>query len=94
MPVAVTLEERPVRLILAVALAPETAILRPVLPAVAAVEVDESDRMLPLVRPLAERLKGVCVVAVDQLDLPDARWVTLGIPRDGVVPVSFHGLRG
>jgi hypothetical protein len=34
------------------------------------------------------------LVVVDELDLPDARWVTLGRARDGVVPVSFHGLQG
>lgn len=32
------------------------------------------------------------LVVVDELDLPDARWVTLGRARDGIVPVSFHGL--
>jgi hypothetical protein len=33
-------------------------------------------------------------VVADELDLPQARWVTLGKERDGVVPVSFHGLDG
>ncbi len=36
---------------------------------------------------------GVPLVVVDELDLPDARWATLGAVCDGVVPVSFHGLR-
>jgi ethanolamine utilization protein EutA len=34
------------------------------------------------------------LVVADELDLPQARWVTLGKERDGVVPVSFHGLEG
>lgn len=34
------------------------------------------------------------LVVADELDLPAARWVTLGKERDGVVPVSFHGLEG
>jgi len=34
------------------------------------------------------------LVVVDELDLPQARWVTLGKERDGIVPVSFHGLEG
>jgi ethanolamine utilization protein EutA len=34
------------------------------------------------------------LVVVDELDLPQARWVSLGKERDGVVPVSFHGLEG
>lgn len=37
---------------------------------------------------------AVPLVVVDELDLPAARWVTLGKERDGVVPVSFHGLEG
>jgi len=32
------------------------------------------------------------LLAIDELDLPDARFVALGRPRDGVVPVTFHGL--
>jgi len=36
----------------------------------------------------------VPLVVVDELDLPDARWATLGAARDGIVPVSFHGLQG
>ena len=35
----------------------------------------------------------VRLVAIDRLDLPDARFASLGAPRDGAVPVSFHGLR-
>lgn len=35
----------------------------------------------------------VPLVAIDRLDLPDARFASLGAPRDGAVPVSFHGLR-
>ena len=34
------------------------------------------------------------LVVADELDLPAARWVTLGKERGGVVPVSFHGLEG
>lgn len=34
------------------------------------------------------------LVVADELDLPAARWVTLGKERDGVVSVSFHGLEG
>ena len=34
----------------------------------------------------------VPLVVVDEIDLPAARWATLGAARDGVVPVSFHGL--
>ena len=37
---------------------------------------------------------AVELVIVDELDLPAARWVSLGRERDGVVPVSFHGLEG
>jgi ethanolamine utilization protein EutA len=37
---------------------------------------------------------AVPLVVVDELDLPQARWVSLGKERDGVVPVSFHGLEG
>lgn len=37
---------------------------------------------------------AVPLVVVDELDLPQARWVTLSKERDGVVPVSFHGLEG
>ena len=37
---------------------------------------------------------AVPLVVIDELDLPQARWVTLGKERDGVVPVSFHGLEG
>lgn len=37
---------------------------------------------------------AVPLVVVDELDFPQARWVTLGKERDGVVPVSFHGLEG
>ena len=36
----------------------------------------------------------VPLVVVDELDLPDARFATLGAARDGVVPVSFHGVQG
>jgi len=36
----------------------------------------------------------VPLVVVDEIDLPLARWCTLGAWRDGVVPVSFHGLGG
>jgi ethanolamine utilization protein EutA len=36
----------------------------------------------------------VPLVVVDEIDLPAARWATLGAARDGVVPVSFHGLEG
>ena len=44
----------------------------------------------------ATRWGGLAVelVIVDELDLPAARWVSLGRERDGVVPVSFHGLEG
>ena len=34
------------------------------------------------------------LVAVDSLDLPDASFAAIGVPVDGAVPVSFHGLRG
>jgi hypothetical protein len=37
---------------------------------------------------------AVPLVVVDELDLPLARWVSLGMERDGIVPVSFHGLEG
>lgn len=36
----------------------------------------------------------VPLVVIDEIDLPLARWCTLGALRDGVVPVSFHGLGG
>ncbi len=39
--------------------APETAILRPVLPFVAAAEVEVSDMILPLVRELAVKVAAV-----------------------------------
>lgn len=34
------------------------------------------------------------LVAIDALDLPDAAFAAIGVPVDGAVPVSFHGLRG
>lgn len=52
-PVDVTDEDRPVRVMLAAAFAPLTAIDAPVLPVAAAVELDESDNMLPLVSEFA-----------------------------------------
>jgi len=61
-PVEVTIEERPVLVTPDELLAPEIAMLRPVLPAAAAVEVEESDKMLPEVRPLAAMLCAVDVV--------------------------------
>ena len=34
------------------------------------------------------------IVAIDALDLPDAAFASIGVPVEGAVPVSFHGLRG
>lgn len=34
------------------------------------------------------------LLAIDALDLPDAAFAAIGVPVDGAVPVSFHGLRG
>ena len=36
---------------------------------------------------------AVKLLVIDELDLPDARYAAIGRLRDGVVPVSFHGLR-
>ena len=36
---------------------------------------------------------GVQLVVIDQVPVRDAQFVNVGRPRDGIVPVSFYGLR-